>query len=365
MNDIEKLLEEYGTDRQQQQRAAGQLRYLARKAARVRASIVCALLALSTVVGIYLWRPQENSEIIVAEKNDQNENHNENEKTNIDIKTIQVEPVSETEKTLFAEQQKIETVITTDNDNNDTVTKAIETEQSVVDYEKPISELFAEAQPILQYTDPDHPSAPMQTDNERRFRLTASIGASAMSDIGTNAAPETEHLIGLSGDSYITINPSATFSAKIGVTYALANIGHSRFDIGLAVNGQSQQGTIVKYNVSYLHGIEGNTTVIDETEQHFNTLSLYASMPLIINFSPHGSEKTAWMLSLTPAHSIVSSRKLGYAQSNPFAPNPWKMTFGVGLKFPRRVIGSISLTANLFPTYTSNSIHEIGLEIGF
>ena len=45
--------------------------------------------------------------------------------------------------------------------------------------------------------------------------------------------------------------------------------------------------------------------------------------------------------------------------------NPWRLTLGVGILFPKKYLHRVSLVANLLPLYISYPIHEIGIEIGF
>jgi hypothetical protein len=56
---------------------------------------------------------------------------------------------------------------------------------------------------------------------------------------------------------------------------------------------------------------------------------------------------------------------LGNHTRNKSVLNPWRLTMGLGLALPRGFIRRLSLTANLLSLYTSSSLHEIGIEIGF
>lgn len=44
---------------------------------------------------------------------------------------------------------------------------------------------------------------------------------------------------------------------------------------------------------------------------------------------------------------------------------PWRLTLGVGILFPKRFPRKFSPVGNLLPLYTSQPLHEIGIEIGF
>lgn len=107
---------------------------------------------------------------------------------------------------------------------------------------------------------------------------------------------------------------------------------------------------------------DNSATITNTTNETINThtLSLYAGIPLTLDILPHGQDKTGWQLSLTPARNIATTQSHGI-----FSPNPWKLTLGVGIVMPRGIAHHISLTANLLPLYPHQSLHEMGVLIGF
>ena len=174
----------------------------------------------------------------------------------------------------------------------------------------------------------------------------------------------------------ISITPTNAYSANVGVAYTVASYSRSHLDVGISLSGYSQQGNLHIHDEQHLyvsamesnsfsaHDEHGMTTIPNNTDEYytFNTLSLYASVPLSLSLHPRGYNKAGWQLSLTPAHNLVATRHAGHFSAT--ALNPWKLTVGVGVALPNSVIRHISLTANLLPLYTSASLHEFGIEFG-
>ena len=94
----------------------------------------------------------------------------------------------------------------------------------------------------------------------------------------------------------------------------------------------------------------------------FNSMSLYASVPLTLYLHPRGAEHVGWQVSIIPAHSLATLNSIGIQRK--YTLNPWKLTVGVGVALPKSPIHRISLTANLLPLYPDYPLHEFGIELG-
>ena len=176
--------------------------------------------------------------------------------------------------------------------------------------------------------------------------------------------------------NYLSITPTNTFSANVGVMYTVASYSRSSLDVGIALSGYSHQCDLHIHDEGKIYvdamassgfftNAEYGTTVIDNnTDEYYNinTLSLYASIPLTLNMHPNGYNKVGWLMSLTPARSLASTRHIGSLYATTLY--PWKLTVGIGITLPNSAIHHISLTGNLLPLYISRSIHEFGIEIG-
>lgn len=380
-DDIEKLLQQYGADRRQQQHAATNLRHMAHKA-KLRAGLVCAILTLSTVAGILLWSPLETEGTLVAEHNTVVQSSEKQQAMTVpnsqpiskkstespSTKTFTnhatnhtqhlIQPKTQTiNEPLLAEIQEATSITGNENNNEN------ENGKNILANDNNAFEVISGLPPTLTISEPDHSYYQLTPEKESRFHFTATIGAAAT----PGEVSETTNYPSSPNNANPTVNTTASFSANAGVTFTIAYTERSHFDIGIALSGHTQQGSVFLPSTT----IEGwgvdNTPIgltLEERNVSFNTYSLYASIPLVLNMSPLGAYKTGWMLSLTPAH-IIASTKMINALQNQFNLNPWKLTLGAGLTFPKRHIGRVCLTANLLPLYTSKSIHEFGIEIGF
>ena len=176
--------------------------------------------------------------------------------------------------------------------------------------------------------------------------------------------------------NYTSITPTQNLSANLGVAYTVASNSRHHFDVGVSLSGYTGQCDLHIHEAGYTYAncIDGNsywmssyslddpTIIPSNTDFHytFNTFSLYAGIPLTLNLHPHGTDHMGWQLSLTPAHSLTTSHHLG----NITTFNPWKLTLGIGMALPYQAVRHITLTANILPIYTSQSLHEFGIEIG-
>jgi hypothetical protein len=371
-HDIEELLQQYGEDQRQQQHAAGHVRHLAQRQARRRTALACVAV-MAAIVGTMLHRWQALPEpvgILIAEQ-----------PADIDTKDNTLPPsiAPEVSPTVSATPRnaKLQPIaIQSDHsdyysDNFDYSDHSDFSDYSDhSDYSNPPS--IAPPTPIqLEPLQPAQP--PQSTPKPSRLHLIVSLGVSTMSNVSFGMGKETG-LNSLDAPNYTSITPTQNLSANVGVAYTIAYNNHRHLDVGVTLSGYAEQCNlhIHEAGYTYVNGIDGfgvssyenngTTAIPNNTDLHytFNTLSLYAGVPLTLNLHPRGSDRMGWQLSLTPAHSLIPVGKLG----NMPTLNPWRLTMGIGIAIPESVIRHINLTANLLPTYTSQSLYEFGIEIG-
>ncbi len=379
-DNLEDILQQYGADRRQQQQAADNLHGLARQQKR-RALMVCtAILLATTVWAVYQFAlPQQTSNVIIARQEVPSVPQTPSQE-----QTQQSIPTTTQHKTKHTSSSTLpipEPTVPQEYDipYENTEPPAIAITQQALDTDtlhtktpNTIEPPFPDVQPIY-IQEPllaDNPVI-LPSDNEgKRFHFTASIGASALPRIGAddvNTIENTLHSISGTTNSYTSMSPSSTLAANVGVNYAIPLGKRQGLELGIGLSGYSHQTEVTNYNIGIVDGIDGtdNTTIYPAGKPEIHsTFSLYASLPLTFNFRPKGKD-IGWNLSLTPSHSIATSSMLGNHTRNKSVLNPWRLTMGLGLALPRGFIRRLSLTANLLSLYTSSSLHEIGIEIGF
>ncbi len=379
-DDIEKILQQYGEDKRQQQQIADNLHRMAQRQSRRRIGIVgIAVLLLCVTLTIRNLPQQQGSEPVIAatqkvstpkteavpyptseiphsetlhhskprgeEKNHLPANDNTLAESNLTDNT----PLFDTAEP----QSDIAAAMPTKSGNTDTLPHTTELINTV-----PRPNAIASAATIYK-------------DNENRLSFISSINASAVSSgsIGYAEGIMTNEILSNAGGSFSSINPDFSLSANFGASYAIASTRSSRLDVGVSFSGHLQQGTISDYTVNVTDNSctnDGETQYFLSNKEHsYSSFDLFANFPITLNFFPLGKERTGWSLNITPAHSIVRTHTQGASAANPFVVNPWKLNVGLGIVLPRKVIRRVALTANLLPLYTSRSIHEIGFEIGF
>ena len=389
-NDIEELLQQYGADQRQQQQAADHVRHLAHRQAQRRTAAACVAV-LVAIVGVVTHRWQQLPEPIgtlVAEQ-----------PTIITPHTPAMPPSIEPTATLhptYTQQRKSERSEWSEtSEKSEYSEKSEKSDFSDSSDPSDFSDLSDPSAPLDQTSPhpiepsrphlPELPSsnyslspAPETTPKASRLHFTASIGASTAANAPLGVY---DNLLGIGGISlatnYPTITPTQNLSANVGVAYTVASNHRSHFDVGVALSGYTGHYDIQIHEFGYTYanalessgqwtqsGSDGMTPIPNSTTEHYsyNTFSLYAGIPLTLNLHPRGTDRMGWQLSLTPAHSLASTRHLGSHFSNYL--NPWKLTVGIGIAIPNSVIRQISLTANLLPLYTSQSLHEFGIQIG-
>lgn len=384
-DDIEKLLQQYGKNQRQQMQVSAIVRRMAHRQSR-RLTMAACMAVLVLIVGTVLFRhqPKPQPQVLTADL------HKE-----IPVSKPNARSIPDTKAHLISthaqqpHQQKFEANIEaalipiTENDiterisphttHNDTLSpnqNVIPTKPLPPIVEMPLQNIPPTIEPTslhaIQSTSPSANDSP---------RFTMAIGASVMGNTNLDYTSPTNsrHTIDPS-DTYsdLHVNHSNAIIAHIGVDYTIASTAQGHLNIGLNLSGYAQQSNVDKLNISHqykkeneiwLSSYTNNDAIIGVTIQNFSgyAISLYASLPFTYDLYPNGHGKTGWKLSLTPARNLVTATTL----ANLPMPNPWKITLGLGVVFPRGIARHISLTANLLPLYTDHPLHEIGIVIGF
>lgn len=380
-DDIEKILQQYGEDKRQQQQIADNLHRMAQRQSRRRIGIACiAVLLLCATLTIRNLSQQQGSEPIIAatqkvstqkteaipyptneiqfSETPQHSKPRGKEKIHLPANDNTLAESNLTDNSpLFdtAEPQTgIAAAMPTKNENTDTVILPPTTELINT---TPLPNAIASA-------------ATINNDNTNRISFISSINASAVSSgsIGYAEGIMTNEILSNAGETFSSINPDFTLSANFGASYAIASTRSSRLDVGVSFSGHLQQGTVNDYLVGSENSFVSTDNLLSiqpNGHRSYTSFDLFANLPITLNFFPLGKDKTGWSLNITPAHSIVRTHTQGASSANPFVVNPWKLNVGLGIVLPRKVIRRVALTANLLPLYTSRSIHEVGFEIGF
>ena len=379
MTDLENILQQYGDDRRQQQKVSETLHGMARRQKRL-VLMACTVLLLTTTVWsiLKMTSPHRDDAVIVAqqEKPAATQYHGE-------------EPTPQSPSPLSHPETKRTTPTTTrplqdtNSKQNDTAIHHYEPiPSSIATFLQPdsddirqteVPQLQDSHQPVIQPFDnndiilADNPVT-IPSDNEgNRFHFTASIGASALPKIGNNAVSVNVPQGSLNSltdepNSHTSISPNATLAANVGIGYAIPLGKRHGLEVGIGLSGYSLQGEITTISIDF-DGIETSDYV--SHHEPFNTFNLYASLPFAFILKSPKMDKPGWNMSITPSHSLLSSRSIGSHGADKSILNPWRLTMGLGLTFPRGLVRRVSVTANLLPLYTSSNLHELGIEIGF
>ena len=392
-DDIEKILQQYGEDKRQQQHIADNLHRMARRQSQRRIGIAgVAVLLLCVTLTIRLLSPQHTAmpttastqkvsvpktDSIVYPSIDNTPSYTSTPayskpRTN----GTSTEPYTlPTDDNVVADSHQPDAFHNPDStakqQNSDTETLSTDIEKNIIEHSTSLQELFAEQTNTVTIPNNINSITSHPEVNAKRINFISSINASALSNgsIGYAEGIMTNEILSNVGETFSSINPDFSLSANFGASYAIASTRSSRLDVGVSFSGHLQQGTISDYTV----GLEANNFVntdeiqyvLSNQEHSYNSFDLFANVPITLNFFPWGKDKAGWSLNITPAHSIVRSHTLGASSATPFVVNPWKLNVGLGIVLPRKVIRRVAITANLLPLYTSRSIHEIGFEIGF
>lgn len=381
-DDIEKILQQYGEDKRQQQQIADNLHRMAQRQSRRRIGIVgVAVLLLCVTLTVRHLSQQQGSEPIITAT----QKVSTPKKETVPYSTNEI-PHSETP---YHSKPRGKEKIHLPADNNTLTESNLTDNAPLSDTAEPQTGIAAAMRTKNENTDtvilppttelinttplPNAiaSAATINNDNEKRLSFISSINASAVSSgsIGYAEVNMTNEIISNVGETFSSINPDFTLSANFGASYAITSTRSSRLDVGVSFSGHLLQGTISDYTVSVTdNGYTNNDEMqyfLSNKEHSYSYFDLFANLPITLNFFPLGKDKTGWSLNITPAHSIVRTHTLGASSANPFVVNPWKLNVGLGIVLPRKVIRRVALTANLLPLYNSRSIHEVGFEIGF
>lgn len=392
-DDIEKILQQYGEDKRQQQHIADNLHRMARRQSQRRIGIAgVAVLLLCVTLTIRLLSPRHtdvpttaSTQKVSVPKTDSIVYPSINNTPSYTSTPAYSKPRMNgtstelyklpTDDNAVADSHQPDAIHNPDDtakqQNSDTEILSTDIEKNIIEHSASLQELFAEQTNTVTIPNNINNITSHPEVNAKRISFISSINASALSNgsIGYAEGIMTNDMTFNAGESFSSINPDFTLSANVGASYAIASIRNSRLDVGLSFSGHLQQGTISDYTV----GLEADNLVntdeiqyvLSNQEHSYNSFDLFANIPITLNFFPLGKDKTGWSVNITPAHSIVRSHTLGASSANPFVVNPWKLNVGLGIVLPRKVIRRVAITANLLPLYTSRSIHEIGFEIGF
>lgn len=397
-DDIEKLLQQYGEDKRQQQQAANTLRHLAQRQSRRRIGIACiAVLLLCVTLTLRLLSPQNSIEPTTASTHKipvskpdptlyPSTDNTPSESSSPTLRKPQVVKTSTdisplpTDDNMVADSRHMN-----DDRQPDVTTKpGDDADNPIIDMPTPqsdrgtsdaippqnLQELIAEQTNAAPNPSSAYNAPYLSEDNTHRISFISSINASTVANgsIGYAEGIGANELALAAGESFSSIDPNISLSANIGASYAVASNRSCRLDIGLSLSGRAQQGTVNNFLVGSESsiGLDDNILSIQPNGHHsYTSFDLFANIPITLNFFPLGKDRTGWCISVTPAHSIVRSHTLGASSAAALVVNPWRLNVGIGIVLPRKVIRRVALTANLLPLYTSHSIHEIGIEIGF
>ena len=396
-DDIEKILQQYGEDKRQQQQIADNLHRMAQQQSRRRIGIVgVAVLLLCATLTIRHLPPQNNIEptiasthkIPVSKQDATLYNSIDNTPSESSSPTLRKPQVMKTATDIspFPTDDNMIADSRLPNDNRqpdvapypngstsfpviDTPTPPANNENHSTERPNPLSELYAEQINTAPAPNKNNTTF-LPEDNTHRISFISSINASTVANgsIGYAEGIGSNELALASGESFSSIDPNFSLSANIGASYAVASNRRSRLDIGLSLSGRAQQGTVNDYLVGSENSFVSTDNLLSiqpNGHRSYTSFDLFVNIPITLNFFPLGKDRTGWSVSVTPAHSIVRSHTLGASSAAAFVVNPWKLNVGLGIVLPRKVIRRVALTANLLPLYTSRSIHEIGFEIGF
>lgn len=365
-DDIEKLLQQYGRQKQ----IASHVRHLAHVQARRRTWVACTLLVLLGSVGIVrmLSTSQTSEQTLVAQQVRPTAG---NTVPAVDVATVNVEPRLMTATTRHYDNQTAmieipDSPLPSTVEESPLVAKLPQEDTAVH-----APDVLSEPIPETTLVDVFHPEIGMPSEpiiqpsnqaikHSNNLHFISSVTASATPSYGTGYAGDAS--ANTESTTSLALTPRCTFTADVGAAFTVAGNERRHFDIGLSLGGHYQQGELLNVVHNQMMGVDGflSDVIITQTEGTYSTFSLYASLPLTYSIAPRDSKSVGWSLSVTPARSIALSHMLGGIELN-----PWRLTLGVGILFPKKYLHRVSLVANLLPLYISYPIHEIGIEIGF
>lgn len=386
IDDIEKLLQQYGSDKRQQQQAAEHLRHKARRQARSVTAVasVAVLLAIAGVVGYRLQQPKPQGPMM-AEMGAMPATQKSAASSAEETMAVKAEEIYEAAPrqpreakggcTLheqqsfsplqpYAEALPLPTISA-----EDTVRVPRDIEPSMQLRQELQAANIMPTQPV-QGADGAAAELRRSLAQDARWHFTAAVGTAMMggTPLGGMTFPDAMTSANTSY-SIAYAAPNSQLQAKVGVDCRLWGDARQRLSVGLVLDGYAQPTDVHFQDVEYCMVPRPNyvadgqdfVTNVATTDEIYskNMMSLFVGVPLSYDFYPRGADKLGCQLSLTPARSLAATPSK-YALIN-----PWKLTLGVGVLFPRGFIDHLSLTANVLPIYQTNTMHEFGVLIGF
>ena len=389
-DDIEKILQQYGADRRQQQQLSDTLHRMARRQRRGVLALCTVVLLVATVWTLRQQAtPQRLDGAPIAHRESPTDplfdnttpkpqtttptGGPESTPTAAPANNQQRRAVLQPESHTHCELAVAETPIADPDGHSGSGDNA---EPEVAPYlEAPTPEIPVPESPI-HVVNPyeseglllaDNAVYPLSDTPDRRIRLAASVGASVFPNAGGAAVVGIEQN-GLldDGASFRRVMPSTTFSAHVGVNYSIPLGGRHGLDVGVGVSGYTYLEDMTEFTITNQHGDDGIDPIVSPVGEPrtSTTFKLYASVPFAFHFKTRG-KVPGWNLSITPSHILTTSRALTVMAPNVPVINPWRLSAGIGVALPHGFVRRVSLAVNLLPFYTSSSIHEIGIEIGF
>lgn len=244
------------------------------------------------------------------------------------------------------------------------------------------------------FNDPHHivVSTDKGTDasGDKQFRETAAIHADSVCIVPLPVVDEPEsrnpashgylHLTAQVGG---TVSPSyyqrTCLSAGVCLGVAVASAPLYEMGIGIGVDSYIRTRSLLFATKAGLSSfVESNHAdnidgfhVADNFDEIpgwvYPTFALYATLPFSLNLYPRGHDKSGLLFSFAPGRTLTPvTGTVGDVKLKGI--NPWKLTFGVGISFPKSIFRNITLTANLLPSYIEGplkNVHEVGMSVGF
>lgn len=399
IDDIEQLLQQYGSDRRQQQEAAEHLRLMARRQARRRMAVasVALLLLAAGAIGYRLQQPKPQGPMMaecvtkpsVAQHEAVTGGGQVLEKRAVDVCEAKPSPHHKSKPSPSHEAKAVVPPMAIDEQllapREAFVAEAPLPNLGLTDtviVPRAIEPSIERSQELQAYN--MLPTQPLRAMGEAaaeleqslsqpsRWSLTAAVGTAMMGGMASGEEILAQNVFAANEPySLAYAVPNNSLQAKVGVACQVWQEERQRLSVGLVLDGYAQQTdvhfqdreyyTCYSSNPYTTAGNDGLITTSNTTNEIYskNIMSLFVGLPLSYDFYPRGAGKLGCQLSLTPARSLAATPSK-YALIN-----PWKLTFGVGVLFPRGFVDEVSLTANVLPLYQNNTMHEFGILIGF
>ena len=379
---IEELLQQYGEDCRQQQRAAGRVRLLARRAARIRTAAGCLLLLLAAgAAGLRLSTPRETAPIVAANRPAAPEGTANGREAEAAAETGCSPSLPTPNRPSLADQRPTFNPQPSTLDPKGALLAteslaALEPEAEAPAARRQSSDVLRTLPQIQEMplamaeTRPEHSIMPS------RLRVSAGVGASVSGNTSVGSFVQVAEPKDISywnnlryemnsnsldaGEyeppCFTYVTPSYAMSAYMAVAYAVVQSERASFDIGIGLAGNTLQNEMTQRTLHTAAGTKHLTATGSKYRQPVQ--SLYATMPLTLLAHFRGADRMGWKLSLTPGWQLAATHPTGTSSFN-----PWKLTLGVGITVPHGLIQSVSLTANMLPTYTNQTMHEFGISL--